>query len=360
MINSNLLWRDEPARTSERPMPSASIVVPVWNGEKMLADCLNSVLKQDLDSSEIIIVDDGSTDRSLEIVKNAIGGKRNVRVIAHPTNLGLSKTLNEGIKEAKGDYVQIVHQDCEIIDRDYVRRAIASLDANPNVAVVTGRRLYELDKLSDKEKLFMVANGHLAEIHNQERESSDVTFTEHKCDLFRKRLVERIGGFPDANFRSSGEDQVLSSELRGRGYRLVRLGSISYKLGFGSKESTLKGIVRKLFVYGKTQAGVLLASRRSSLKNISDNKVLRGRAVNRIQMVLLSIAVVGGLTLSVLSPYFILVSLVALALRLLSYAVGMSKVRGRLRLALVGPVLDLTYSIGFLDGVVLGAMGRQL
>jgi len=341
-------------------MPSASIIVPVWNGEKMLPSCLSSVLRQDLESSEIIILDDGSTDGSLDIVKNAVGGRRNVRIICHPTNEGLSKTLNEGVKEAKGEYVQIVHQDCEIVDQDYIKRAVASLEANPEIAAVTGRRVYALDKLTDNEKLFMVANGHVSEMNKQEAETLDVTFTEHKCDLFRKRMVESVGGFPDAGFRSSGEDQILSSELRNKGYRLVRLGSIRYTLGFGKKESTIRGILGKLFVYGKTQAGVLIASKRSSLKGLSSSRALTGRAINRLQMIMFSASLIGGILLSLVSPYFILISLAALLFRISTYASGLSRIRGRFRLALLGPILDVCYSVGFLDGIVVASTGGQL
>jgi glycosyltransferase involved in cell wall biosynthesis len=360
MINSNLFGRDSPSNLEEPKLPSASIIVPVWNGEKLLPSCLDSLMKQDFDLPEIIIVDDGSTDRSLQVAKNALGGRPNVRIISHPKNLGLSRTLNEGIKEAKGEFVQIVHQDCEIIDSNYLTKAVESIESNPRIAAVTGRRVYQLDKFSDNEKLFMAANGHLAEMSTDASEPEDVTFTEHKCDLFRKDVVESIGGFPDARFRTSGEDQVLSSELRNRGYRLVRLGSIRYNLGFGNSESTVKGILRKVFVYGKTQAGVLAGQRRSSLKGISNNKTLSSRAMNRLEMLLATFAIVLGLALSLVSPLFILVSFAALILRILGYANRLGKIRGRIRLALLGPIMDAIYSIGFLDGLLVSATGRQL
>ena len=325
-----------------------------------MPSCLKSVLNQDFDPSEIIIVDDGSTDHSLEVAKNIVNGRKNVRIIHHPANLGLGRTLNEGIKEAKGEYVQIVHQDCEIVDNNYLSKAVASLEANPQVAAVTGHRVYQLDRFSPNEKLFMVANGHLSEMSNGINESEDLTFTEHKCDLFRKSAVEIIGGFPDAYFRSSGEDQVLSSDLRDRGYRLVKLSSIRYNLGFGRRELTLRGIFGKVFQYGKTQAGVLISRRASVLKGVSQNKALSGRAMNRLQMILSAVVIGAGILLSIISPYLILLSIGTLALRVYSYASGLSRIGGRLRLAIVGPVLDVVYSLGFLEGTVIRGLGRQV
>jgi GT2 family glycosyltransferase len=341
-------------------MPSATIIIPVWNGQNGLQSCLNSVMKQDFESSEVIVIDDGSTDRSLEIVKTTVAEDPHIRILAHPQNQGLCKTLNEGIKTANGEFVLIVHQDCEMIDSNFLSKSVAALDQNPEIAVVTGRRLYQISGLCDKEKLFMVANGHLAEVDHEEVATEELTFTEHKCDLFRKKLVESVGGFSDSKFRSSGDDQVLSSRLRTSGYRLVRLGSISYKLGFGNKESTFKGIFEKLYQYGKTQAGVLFSERSSALKGISHTKALSQRAMNRLQMIVTSIAMVAGLALTLVSPYFILLPFFTVVIRLLTYASRLRKVNSRIRLALLGPLLDMFYSIGFLEGVIASAVGKRL
>ena len=341
-------------------MPSASIIVPVWNGEGTIPKCLKSVFRQDYEASEVIIIDDGSTDRTLEFVKNTAGGKPNVRILRHAENQGLGKTLNEGIKEARGEFVLIVHADCEIVENDFLKRAASALAEHTDVAAVTGRRVYQIGNLTDREKLYMVANGHLAEIASQESETQYVAFTEHKCDLFRKWMVESVGGFFDARFRRSGEDQVLSSELRNRGYRLMRLGSISYRLGFGTRESTIGGIFERILLYGRTQAGVLITQRRSSLNAISQSKALSKRAANRLQMVLSSSAILAGIALSLFSPFFIILSLSAITFRLTNYAIGLKRLGGRLRFALVGPVIDVVYSLGFLQGVVKTGLGRQL
>lgn len=339
-------------------MPSASIVVPVWNGEKMLPSCLNSILRQDFDSPEIIIVDDGSTDASLQVAKDAMSGKENIRIISHSTNLGLSITISEGIKEAKGEFVQIIHQDCEIVDKNYLSSAVASLRSDPKIAAVTGRRVYQIDSLSDKEKLFMVANGHIAEMNHEKLESEELTFTELKCDLLRKSIVECVGGLAEARFQVSGQDQLLGSQLRDLGFKLMRLDSICYNLGFGSGESTLRGIVRKLFVYGKTQAGVFLTRRRSSMEGVFRSKALSGRAFNRLQMIIGALAIILGIILSAVNPYFILLSIATAVLRVLTYSRGLGKVRGRIRFAPLGLLLDAVYSIGFFDGLVISLTGR--
>src|SRR5260370_10143035 len=341
-------------------MPSATIIIPVWNGEKGLQGCLNSVMKQDFASSEVIVIDDGSTDRSLEVVKTTMAEVPHIRILTHSQNQGLGRTLNEGIKAAKGEFVLIVHQDCEMRDSRCARKWVDEGHQHRDIGAVTGRRLYQISKLSDNEKLFMVGNGHLAEIDHKETDTEDLTFTEHKCDLFRKKLVESVGGFPDNRFRSSGEDQVLSSRLRTLGYRLVRLGSIRYKLGFGRKEASFKGIFEKLHRYGKTQAGVLVSERSSALNGISHSKALSDRAINRIEMLLSASAVVGGLLLAFILPYFLILPISAAVLRILNYSARLHKVHGRMALALFGPLFDLTYSVGFIQGLLSSSFGKRL
>lgn len=87
-----------------------SLVVPVFNVELYLAECLNSLLLQTLKEIEIIIVDDGSTDHSGEIANQYAQKDRRIRVI-HQENRGLAAARNRGIELAKGKYIAFVDSD---------------------------------------------------------------------------------------------------------------------------------------------------------------------------------------------------------------------------------------------------------
>jgi glycosyltransferase involved in cell wall biosynthesis len=80
-----------------------SVVMPVFNGEKYIKKSLESILKQELRDFELIIVDDGSLDKTTDII-NSIKDKR-IKLIKNSKNLGLSTSINKGIKAAKGKYV---------------------------------------------------------------------------------------------------------------------------------------------------------------------------------------------------------------------------------------------------------------
>jgi glycosyltransferase involved in cell wall biosynthesis len=340
--------------------PLVSVIIPVWNGHLGVAECFEAVMKQDYEPLEVIMIDDASVDDSPDKIRLLASGREQVRLITHRENRGLGSTLNEGIAQARGEFVFIVHQDCEVLEPFFISKAVEAMTENPDIGAVTGRRVYEIQNLSPKEKLYMVANGHIAELDHNGYHTQELTFVEDKCDLYRKTVLDAIGAFPASRFRTCGEDQVVSSRIRTSGYRLVRLGNITYRLGFGEKESSLRGILAKLRVYGRTQAGILLTVRGSALSGVSEAPGLFGRAMNRLQMILSSSAMVAGVVLSVLSPYFLLLSLGVFLGRCLTYLAGLERLRGHLKLAVLGPVLDIFYSVGFLEGLAFSSVGKRL
>lgn len=90
--------------------PKVSIVVPVYNVEKYLPECLNSILAQTLKDIEIIVIDDGSPDSCGKIIDEY--AKKDRRIIPiHQNNSGYSKSVNKGIKLAKGEYIGIIESD---------------------------------------------------------------------------------------------------------------------------------------------------------------------------------------------------------------------------------------------------------
>lgn len=91
-------------------MPEVSVIIPVYNTEQFLEDCLNSVLAQTFTDFEIIAVDDGSTDNSAAIVKQ-FAAKDNRIVIIHQENKGISEARNTGIKAARGNWITFVDSD---------------------------------------------------------------------------------------------------------------------------------------------------------------------------------------------------------------------------------------------------------
>lgn len=99
-------------------MPEVSIVVPVFNVESYIEECISSLLAQYFEDIEIIIVDDGSTDRSALLCDKMAGLDSRIRVL-HQENLGLSAARNAGLRIAQGRYVVCVDGD-DIVSPCYV------------------------------------------------------------------------------------------------------------------------------------------------------------------------------------------------------------------------------------------------
>ncbi|NWG02170.1 MAG: glycosyltransferase, partial [Syntrophaceae bacterium] len=108
-------------------MPKVSVIIPTYNRLPMLKEAVHSVLKQDFEDFELIIVDDGSSDGTAEEIKN-FGGR--VRVLQCPENLGVSSARNRGIIHARGKYIAFLDSD-DLWVKGKLRIQVAFLDENP-------------------------------------------------------------------------------------------------------------------------------------------------------------------------------------------------------------------------------------
>ena len=105
-----------------------SIIIPLYNAESTIEKCINSILKQSYKDIEIIIINDGSSDKSLDVVKK-ISKKDKRLVVIDKENEGVAKTRNLGIKKATGNYIMFVDND-DYIEKNYIEQFINSVEDN--------------------------------------------------------------------------------------------------------------------------------------------------------------------------------------------------------------------------------------
>lgn len=98
-------------------MVSVSIIVPIYNGENYIKRCLNSIISQTLENIEIILVNDGSTDRTKSIIEKYSKQYKNIIVINKSNNEGVGAARNSGMRLAKGEYIGFIDAD-DIINND--------------------------------------------------------------------------------------------------------------------------------------------------------------------------------------------------------------------------------------------------
>lgn len=121
-------------------MVTLSYIMPVYNGSKFLERAINSILSQPCDDYELIIINDGSKDNSMEIIKKCCYGKDNVTII-DISNSGVGHARNLGIEKAKGKYLLFIDQDDLIFKNKYNSELVEKLsDAyNRNVDALAFR-----------------------------------------------------------------------------------------------------------------------------------------------------------------------------------------------------------------------------
>jgi len=144
--------------------PLVSIVIPVHNGEKYIKESIDSCLAQTYDNIEIIVVDDKSTDSTLEILKE-YGEK--ITVLPVEKQNGLGNVINIGIRASKGKYIARMDAD-DIMYPDRILKQVEYLERHPNcvavggqidiineVSEITGHREYALDDKDLKKNRFL-------------------------------------------------------------------------------------------------------------------------------------------------------------------------------------------------------------
>lgn len=191
------------------PGPTVSVVIPNFNQEKTLADCLAAVYAQTVQPVDVVVADDCSSDRSREIARNFP-----CTLVALPTNRGAAAARNAGVATSTGDIIFFIDSDI-VLSPDAVRNAVAILADDPRCALVQG--------IYDKVPLY----GHgpvetyktLHEYYWRSRSAGVVAMTLFALAAMPRAVFDEVGGF-DESVREI-EDVVFGTRLP-TGYR-VRL-----------------------------------------------------------------------------------------------------------------------------------------
>ena len=131
-------------KSNENPL--VSVIIPLYNAEKYIAETIQNVLNQTYQPIEVIIVDDGSTDTSLSVAKSF--ESENVKVFSQ-TNKGASPARNYGLREAKGEFIQFLDADDLLSDKKIEEQVLILKNNKEKVSVCPIFHFFEGDNLSD-------------------------------------------------------------------------------------------------------------------------------------------------------------------------------------------------------------------
>ena len=123
-----------------------SIIVPIYNGEKYIEDCLKSILVQTYTQWELILIDNASTDDSLQICKEYAAKDDRIQVFHQHHNKGVSVARNLGIEKARGDFITFIDVD-DWVEADYLERLYAiQKKKNADMVVCEYQKAYDKDR----------------------------------------------------------------------------------------------------------------------------------------------------------------------------------------------------------------------
>lgn len=209
-----------------------SIIVPVYNVELYLRECLSSIQNQTYENLEIIIVDDGSTDKSGDICDEFAEKDSRFRVI-HQGNAGLANARNVGLREAKGKYIGFVDSDDYIDCKFFEEMYLAAKRSNAYITMC-GYRLF-----GNADREYAAKAGELERNEAVEMLVKDNAIHSHLWDkLFLKTLFDGID-FPDGK---QYEDYAVMHLLFLRTNKLKVIDRILYY--YRSREGSIVDITR--------------------------------------------------------------------------------------------------------------------
>jgi glycosyltransferase involved in cell wall biosynthesis len=172
-------------------MIKVSIIIPIYNAEKYLKQCIKSVLSQTLKELEIICVDDGSTDDSALIIKKLISHDKRIRLL-HQTNQGAGIARNQALDKAKGKYVAFLDADDFYIDNDALRLMFDACEKNGLSASASLRKCLVDGMLEDGSLFQNVVKGKILDYCDYQ-----IDYDYQNFIFLRKILVENSFYFPD-------------------------------------------------------------------------------------------------------------------------------------------------------------------
>lgn len=166
-----------------------SVIIPVYNTSKFLEECLNSVINQTYKNLEIIVVNDCSTDNSLDILYKYLNNDKRIKVINNEENLGLFRTRVIGSKFATGDYITFLDSD-DYLSIDYYRNMLNET-VNESVDIVIGRIVLNY---SDSIKEFLnIQNIYYTKLYEDDVASE--FFKQHGQDFLWHTVWNKIYSF---------------------------------------------------------------------------------------------------------------------------------------------------------------------
>ena len=214
--------------------PKISVIIVNYNGKKLLENCLESLFKTDYNNFEVILVDNNSTDGSMEFVTK---NYPKIIVIKLDSNKGFAEPNNIGAKIAKGEYLLFLNNDT-VTTTNFISEMVKVLEKDEKIAICQSL-LLKPDGNIDSSGDFIDKMGIVYNSKTKTDEIREISSARGACMLMRKKIFDKLGGF-DEKFFFSFEDVDLSWRSWILGYKAVVVPQSIVYHSAGKTSSNLK------------------------------------------------------------------------------------------------------------------------
>jgi len=210
----NIYWNHDPEKEEIPELdskPSLSILMPAYNEESMVKDSIQSVLELDYSYCELVFVDDGSYDSTLEKASQ-FRDHQDIKIVEMEKNRGKAAALNKGIEQSNSEYVAVQDADSRV-EEELVENALAKMEDNSQLGAVIGSiRSFEDDSFVQKIQKIQYRLTNFYRSLMAQIDTLDVT--PGAFSVYRKKDVQEVDGFDEGN---PTEDLEMAWKLRRNG-----------------------------------------------------------------------------------------------------------------------------------------------
>lgn len=205
-------------------MPLVSVIIVNWNAKKYLKGCIDSLLSQSFTDYEIVLVDNASSDGSVDFVRTSYP---QVKVIQNKENLGFAEGNNVGIKNSTGSLVALFNPDA-VADKNWLSILVKTLQSSEKIAAATGKMYYLGDKYG-KDAVFCTwskIDPYSAAPYNfyNDEPASKVDYLSGAAMILKRDILEKIG-LMDKDYFLYFEETDLCARMIRAGYDLMYIPS---------------------------------------------------------------------------------------------------------------------------------------
>ncbi|MBU1131783.1 glycosyltransferase family 2 protein [Patescibacteria group bacterium] len=208
-------------------MPRVSINLVTWNGEKYIENCLNSIFRQTFSDFSLVLIDNGSNDKTLELIAERFP---HLPIVKHKENLGFARAYNQTIHWSRTEYVLCLNQDV-VLEPNYLEELVRFMDEHPQAGSVNGKILRMADNENTKYidsvglkiyKSYRVIDRGAGEVDAGQYDAVEEVFGISAAVPFYRRIALDSVAFEkeyfDEDFFSYKEDVDLAHRLRLAGW----------------------------------------------------------------------------------------------------------------------------------------------